>query len=257
MSASRSRTSISRFLVVSLLCCVLGIAALAWYQKTIACFNHMPPLRSFVVSVGSYQERWIIKPSQEFASKNDFKFDISYYDQHGREYSIWMERKDVQVVIDNVIDLEKFDISFYNNDCIHPTVASDISGLIDDLKSFINNEIPNAMITEESKTLQIALDESLRDEFIAQLRKLADEHSLEFTVSFSSDKTLFHSEIHGEGFHIIIEPVTGSPKEILITFFIDYYKVPTSTSLNALDELFNELKSTFSENPNLTVTEEK
>ncbi len=257
MSASRSKVLISGFLVISSLCCVLGTVAFAWYQKTIACFNNMPPLRSFVVTVSSYQERWMIKPSQDFARKNSFRSDISYYDQHGREFSIGMERKDVQVVINNVIDLEKFDVAFYNNDCIHPTVASDIVELEDDLKSFINSEIPNAMITEAQKSLRVTTDESYREELLAQIQNLAKKHSLEFTVSFSSDKTLFHSEIHGEGFHIIIEPVTGSPKEILFTLFIDYYKIPTSTSLNALDELFNELKTTFNENPNLTIAEEE
>lgn len=257
MSASHSKISSSGFLAIGLLCCVLGTVAFAWYRKTIACFSNMPPLRSFVVTVGNYQERWLLKPSQEFADKNGFRLDVSYYDQHGREFSIWMERKDVQVVINNVIDLEKFAVNFYNNDCIQPTVASDITDLEDDLKSFINNEVPNAMITEAQKRLRITMDESYREEFLTQTRNLAKEYSLEFTLSFSSDKTLFHSEIHGEGFHIIIDPVTGTPKEILITFFIDYQKDPTSTSLNGLDELFNEFKSTFSENPNLTITEEE
>ena len=58
--------------------------------------------------------------------------------------------KDVEVLIlNNVIDLEKFDVAFYNNDCIHPTVASDIDGLVSDLKSSFKKEIPNVTITEE------------------------------------------------------------------------------------------------------------
>jgi hypothetical protein len=150
MLASRSKTSISGYLVISLLCCVLGTVAFARYQKTTACFNDRPPLKSFVVTIGSYQERWLIKPSQEFAGKNGFKFDISYFDQHGREYLIDMRRKDVEVVVsNNIIDLDKFDVTFYNYDCIHPTVASDIDGLVRDLKSSFQEEIPNVTITEE------------------------------------------------------------------------------------------------------------
>lgn len=87
--------------------------------------------------------------------------------------------------------------------------------------------------------------------------KLADEHSLEFQLSLSSDKTLFHAEIHGEGFHITSDPVVGSPREISTVFFIDYHEAPTSTSLETVDELSNELKSLLSEIPNVTITEEK
>jgi hypothetical protein len=260
MSASRSKASISGFLLISLLCCVLGTVAFAWNQKTNACFNNMPPLRSFVVTVGSYQERWVIKPSQEFADKNGFKVEISYYDQHGRDFSIWMKRKDTEVVVSNdIIDSDKFDVAFYNNDCLHPTVASDIVDLEDDLKSLIINEIPNAMITEVQKSLRITFDDSYREELLTQIQNLADKHSLQFTLSFSSDKTVFHSEIDGEGFHVIIDPVPdiSSSGEILITFFIDYYKVPAPTSLDALDKLFNELKSVLSKNPDVTITEEK
>ena len=150
MLSNRSRTSISAYLIISLLCCVLGTVAFAQYQRNTACLNGRPPLKSFVVTVGRYQQRWLIKPSQEFADKNGFKFDISYFDQHGRDYLIDMRRKDVEVLIlNNVIDLEKFDVAFYNNDCIHPTVASDIDGLVSDLKSSFKKEIPNVTITEE------------------------------------------------------------------------------------------------------------
>jgi hypothetical protein len=112
-------------------------------------------------------------------------------------------------------------------------------------------------MTEQRKSLRITMDESQREELFAQMRKLADEHSLEVRVSLSSDKSVFHVEIHGEGFHITSDPVVGSPREILINFFIDYKKVPTPTSLEAVDELFNELKSLLGEIPNVTITEEE
>ena len=150
MSVSRSKTFISGFLVISLLCCVLGVVAFARYQRNTACLNGRPPLRSIVVTVGRYQERWLIKPSQEFADKNGFTFDISYYDQHGRDFSIWMKRKDVEVIARSPFKLGEFKIGFYNNDCLDPTVASEIDGLVSDLKSFIKEEIPNVMITEET-----------------------------------------------------------------------------------------------------------
>ena len=130
-----------------------------------------------------------------------------------------------------------------------------IDNLFNDLKRYIS-EIPNAIMTEQRKILRITLDESQREELFAQMRNLADEHSLEFQLSLSSDKTLFHAEFHGEGFHITSEPVVGSPREISTVFFIDYHKAPTSTSLETVDELSNELKSLLGEIPNVTIAEE-
>jgi hypothetical protein len=148
--ASRSKTRINVYLAISLLCCVLGTILSVRYQRNTACFNDSPPLRSFVVTVGSHQERWLIKPSKEFAEKNGFKFDISYHDQHGRDYLIDLRRKDVEVVIsNNITGLDKFDVDFYNYDCIHPTVASDLDDLVSDLKSSLKESIPNVTITEE------------------------------------------------------------------------------------------------------------
>jgi hypothetical protein len=262
MSASRSKATISGFLVISLLCCVLGTVAFTWYQKSIACFNNMPPLESFEVTVDNYQERWLIRPAQDFADKNGFRFDISYYDQHGREFSIWMERKDVQVVINNVIDLEEFSVAFYNNDCIHPTVASDIVALEDDLKSFINSEIPNAMITEQRSRLTITTDKNWRDEeLFSRMKVVADNHSLDYKLSFygsdPSDKTCFRVEIQGEGFHIISDCPHNTLEKLNIDFYLDYYKSPTVTSQETLDGLFDELKSLLGEIPNVTIAEEQ
>jgi hypothetical protein len=74
---------------------------------------------------------------------------------------------------------------------------------------------------------------------------------------FEPDKTLFHAEIHGEGFHITSDPVVGSPREISTVFFIDYHKAPTSTSLEMVDQFFDDLKSLLSEIPNVMITEDK
>ncbi len=149
-----------------------------------------------------------------------------------------------------------FDIHFYDKDPTNPVSEKTIDTLFNDLKRYVS-EIPNAIMTEQRKSLQITLDESQREELFAQMRKLADEHSLEFQLSLSSDKTLFHAEIYGEGFHITTDPVVGSPREISTVFFIDYHKAPTSTSLETVDELSNELKSLLGEIPNAMIAEEQ
>ena len=118
------------------------------YQKTNGCYNDRPPLRSIDLSIDTSQSQQLIEQSKKFADKHGFKFQIAYYARNGTDFSIWMERKDVEVVTSSPFKTGDFSIEFYNNNCLHPTVASDIQGLATDLKSVIS-EIPSARITEE------------------------------------------------------------------------------------------------------------
>jgi hypothetical protein len=117
------------------------------YQKTNGCYNDRPPLRSIDLSIDTSLSQLLIGQSKKFADEHGFQISTAYYDQHGRDFSIWMERKDVEVIINSPFNPGEFSIGFYNNDCLHPTVASDTDGLVTDLKSLIS-EIPSARITE-------------------------------------------------------------------------------------------------------------
>ena len=118
------------------------------YQKTNGCYNDRPPLRSIDLSIDTSQSQQLIEQSKKFADKHGFKFQIAYYARNGTDFSIWMERKDVEVVTSSPFKTGDFSIEFYNNNCLHPTVASDIVDLVSDLKSLVS-EIPSATITEE------------------------------------------------------------------------------------------------------------
>ena len=118
------------------------------YQKTNGCYHDRPPLRSIDFRIDTSQSQQLIEQSKKFADKHGFRLQMAYYDQHGRDFSIWMERKDVEVVTNSPFKPGEFSIEFYNNNCLHPTVASDIEGLVTDLKSLII-EIPSAKITEK------------------------------------------------------------------------------------------------------------
>ena len=103
-----------------------------------------------MVTLDRSQQKQLIEQSRKFADKYGFKFQIDYYTLNQEDFSVWMKRKDIEVTASNPgTDLSTYFIGFYNYDCIHPTVASDIGDLVSDLKSFIN-EIPNVTITEES-----------------------------------------------------------------------------------------------------------
>jgi hypothetical protein len=118
------------------------------YQKMTSCYNDRPPLRTFTVNINTSQVQKLIEQSQKFADKHGFRFQIAYYTPDGIDFSIWMERKDVEVIARSPFTPGEFEIGFYNYDCINPTVASDIDGLVNDLRSLIS-EIPSARITEE------------------------------------------------------------------------------------------------------------
>jgi hypothetical protein len=247
---------ISGFLVAIAICVAMVFGAQKLVKTWKARFATSYPQKTLDVVIDRGQQEKFFEQLTRFADVHDFKIHIGPTTPAGDTYNINMSRKDVMVIANNVIDAKIFHIAFYDEDPATSVPEETIDSLFDDLKRFIN-EIPNAIITEKRKSLTITIAESQREELFAQMRKLADEHSLEFQLSLSSDKTLFHVEIHGDGFHITSDPVVGSPGEISMIFFIDYHKAPTSTSLETVDELSNELTSRLSQIPNLTITEER
>ncbi len=247
---------ITRFLVAIAVCVAIVFGAQKLLTTRKAGFGTLHPKKTLVVTIDLSEREKFFEQLTRFADAYDFKMHIGPTTPAGDTFSIHMSRKDVLVWGDNVFSPRVYDISFYDKDPTNPASEETIGNLVNDLKSFVG-ETPNVIVTEQRKSLTITIDESQREELFAQMRRLAHEHSLEFQLSLSSDKTVFHTEIHGEGFHITSDPVVGSPKEISTVFFIDYHKAPTPTSLETVDELFNELKSSLSEIPNVMITEEK
>jgi hypothetical protein len=251
-----------KFLMITgfLIVIAFGAAIVFGAQKLLktwkAGFGTLHPQKTLVVIIDLGQHEEFFEQLTRFAAAHDFKIHIGPTTPAGDTFNINMSRKDVMVIANNVFDTKVFDIHFYDKNPTNPVSEEIIDNLFNDLKRYVS-EIPNAIMTEQRKSLQITLDESQREELFAQMRKLAEEHSLEFTLSLSSDKTVFHVEIRGEGFHITSDPVVGSPREISTVFFIDYHKAPTSTSLETVDKLFNELKSLLGEIPNVTIAEEQ
>jgi hypothetical protein len=153
---TRQRKSIvggSIFLCL-LLCAAAGLGLVA-YQKATSCYRDIPPLRSIDVTIDGrldsvQQSQQLIQQLEKFADQNKFKYEVNYYTPRGDNFSVWIRRKDVEVLATSPVDNKGFMIFFYNNDCIHPTVASDIGGLVSDLESYIN-QIPSAVISEDKQ----------------------------------------------------------------------------------------------------------
>ncbi len=247
---------ITGFLVTIAVCVAIFFGAQKLLKTWKTSFGTLYPQRTLAATIVLDQQSRFFEQLTIFADAYDFKIHIGPTTSAGDTFNINMSRKDVMVIANNVIDTQIFDIHFYDKDPTTPGREELIDTLVKDLKRYIS-EIPNAIMTEQRKSLRITLEESQREELFAQMRKLADEHSLDFTVSFSSDKTLFHVEIQGEGFHITSDPVVGSPREISTIFFIDYHESPTSASLETVDTLSDELKSLLGEIPNATIAEEQ
>jgi hypothetical protein len=245
------------FLVTIAICVATVFGAQKLSKTWRARFVNLHPKKTLVVRIDLSQQEKFFEQLTRFADADTFDIHIGPTTPSDDTFNINMSRKDVELIANNsAVDIRNFDIAFYDKDPTNPVSEKIIDDLLNDLKRYIS-EIPNAIVTEQRKSLRITLDESQREELFAQMRKLADEHSLEFKLSISSDKSVFHIEIHGEGFHITSDPVVGSPREILIIFFIDYEKAPTPTSLEAVDKLFDELKNLLGKIANVMVTEEK
>lgn len=245
------------FLVVLVISVGIVVGALQLLKTWKTRFGTLYPQKTLVVSIDLGQREKLFEKLTEFADAHDFKIHIGPTTPTGDTFSIYMSRKDVVIWGDNVSSPRgEYNFSFYDEDPTNPAPEETIDNLYNGLKRYIS-EIPNVVLTEQYKSLQTTLDESQREEFFAQMRKLADEHSLQFSLSVSSDKSVFHIEIHGDGFHISSDPVVGSPQEISTIFFIDFEKAPTPASLDVVDKLFDELKNLLGDIPNVRMTGEK
>jgi hypothetical protein len=149
MLVNRSKLVVIVFLLlVPLLCLAGGVALATRYQQIYGCYNGRLPLRSFNVTIDTSQSQKLIEQLLKFADKNGFSYELSYYSPNGEDFSIWMERKDLEIITRSPFTRGEFEIGFYNYDCVDPTLASEISSLVSDLEGLIG-EIPNVTITEE------------------------------------------------------------------------------------------------------------
>ncbi|MGA7193784.1 MAG: hypothetical protein WBW94_09145 [Anaerolineales bacterium] len=134
-----------------LLCLLSGIGVKTMIDKwnsQNSCFNDRAPLSSFTLTLDRSKQNQLIQTSQKFAIQNGFKFHIEYFTPDHEDFVVDGIRKDTEVVIGNTYNYKDiYFVSFYNYDCIHPTIASDIDGLVNDLKSSIS-QIPTATITD-------------------------------------------------------------------------------------------------------------
>jgi hypothetical protein len=148
MHDNRTKIYYAGCLLISLLICIIMSITLVRYQKSKACFNNRPPLAGFILIINGPQQKQLIEQSQKFASRHQFEVNISYYTPQGDDFQIDLVREDVEIVIGNAVDLDKFYVDFYNYDCINPIDISEVEKLLDGLKTYLN-EIPGVVIIEE------------------------------------------------------------------------------------------------------------
>ena len=198
---------------------------------------------------------------RKFADKHSLKFTEAFYNKDHTFFSVVMEADDYHIVVDNHKDSPgDLGLAFFNT-ASPPISPKTFDELSNDLKRFVM-EIPNVAIAERIKSLIITIDKNREQEVLDQLQKFADKYSLEFKLSFSSDKSLFHVEIYGDGFHVISEDrlhvKDQDVDDIFMTFYTDINNEtsnPTPIPQETLDELFNDLKNFLDEIPDATVVE--
>jgi len=105
------------------------------------------------------------------------------------------------------------------------------------------------------RTFIVQIDENQREELFVQLRNFANEHDLEFYLSFYKNKEVFFVEMYGKQLEILLQPIPESPKEVGVDF---YEKDPSNpSSPEIVDALLSDLKKFINEIPGVTITEEQ
>lgn len=148
MPANRTKSLRIGCLVGLVLFLVGGMALVTRYQNATSCLDNRPSLKSFDLTIDPGQVQQLVEQSRKFAYKNGFRFDVGDFDQPDSDFQIRMIRKDLEINISTSVNPGAFEIAFYNYDCRHPTVVSEIGDVVNDFKNFVG-EIPNVTITEE------------------------------------------------------------------------------------------------------------
>jgi hypothetical protein len=221
------------------------------------------PVKSITIAVQANERELLFDQLRRFAKKNFFAIRIT--DFRPSSYNIEMWREDINIGGLFWIDDKILSLSFHNNQfeqhLSQPLPESVFEDLMNDLQTFIS-EVPSAITTERRHRLIITTNDNWRnEELLAQMKALAEKHSLEYEFSFfdsdPTDNRCLKFEIHGEGFHITTQDCERDTVEDFdIEFYLDYHKNPTATSKETLDTLYDELKSLLSDIDNATMNEE-
>jgi len=256
MSAKYIKLILIVCLLLGILLCILGCVSVIPYINLKGNPNSLP-VRILRITTDVNQREELFTQLRKFADKHSLEFILNLYSSDNTLFLVEIKGDGFHIDAGDVSNSPREIEIYFFNEASPPTSQETFDKLYDDLKSFLN-EIPNVTITEKQKDLRIAMDANQHEELFTQLRKFADKHSLEFTLSFyGSEKTFFLVEIYGDGFHITSEPVRISPGEINIDFYSDINNEdPTPVPQETVDELFNDLKSFLGEIPNVTIVEE-
>ncbi len=249
MSPKSTKSLLIVCLLVSLLLSIFGCLTASSDPNSVS-------LKDFEITMDVDRLEEFRAQLRKFADKRSFTFEEAFYNKDHTNFSVFMESDDFRIFVTNNKDSPgEISASFFNESS-PPISQQTVDELFNDFKGFVM-EIPNVTIAERIKSLVITVDESREQEVLDQLQKFADKHSLDLKLSFSSDKSLFDLDIHGDGFHIIGRE--GLKDSIRTIFYIDSnneIQNPTPFPQETFDELFNDLKNFLEEIPDATVTEE-
>ncbi|MBC7878245.1 MAG: hypothetical protein H7Y59_13835 [Anaerolineales bacterium] len=219
------------------------------------------PVKSWNITMNLDQREKFFTQLQNFADKYSLELRSTFHDADKKSFIIVLAGDGFHIsTLSHLYSPSEISVDFYNESS--PSTSQEtFDELSVDLRSHLK-DIPSMIIKEKLSRLRISIDENQRQELFTelftQLRDFADQHSLEFTVSsYDSEIRTFLVEMEGDGFKITGDAVRNIPGEINVDFYIhfDNNGSPTSESQEIVNELFDYLKSYFSEVPNVTITE--
>jgi len=220
------------------------------------------PVKPVTVNIQAGQRELLFDQLRGFAKKNFFAIRITSFPPSNYHYEMWREDIEISGSFENDDGILSVYVNHnqFEQPLPQPVSESVFRELMNDLQSFIS-EVPSAITTERRHRLIITTNDNWRnEELLAQMKALAEKHSLEYEFSFydsdPSDNRCLDVEIHGEGFHITTTDCERDTIEDFdIEFYLDYHESPTAISEETLDILFEELKSLLGNVDNAIVNE--
>jgi hypothetical protein len=122
--------------LIAPVCLLLGLGSVCG-EAMAAKSNPQVPLRTIAVSVEKNARDAFFEQLKKFADRHAFAIRVAPVRPDGEHFIVQMWREDIKGIGVNPFDPAGFEISFYENDCVHPVPAAHVDVLINDLKLFI------------------------------------------------------------------------------------------------------------------------
>lgn len=131
------------YIFIAIIICFVIVVGLRemWQEKMVSRL----PRKTFGVVIDLNQRERLFEQLKRFADAHDFNIHMGPTTPAGVTFNIYMSRKDVILIANNVLNSRGYKFAFYDKNISNPVSEEVVDNLMSDLKRFIS-EVPNVSV---------------------------------------------------------------------------------------------------------------